>query len=116
MECDVALQCRGGKDGILLVQLQKQLDEVCHNHTLSKHTGIITSQIRFAYDTFTYTYDINVYLDCTGMIFKEGMKDALGLTVGDYPESCSWPTSDMSLFQIEDSLTDQCRWISLKHA
>ena len=100
-----SVQCCGGKHGFLLVQLRKQLDEVCHNHTPSRHTSIITSQIRFADDNFTY-------IDCNSMIFK----DALGLTVGDYPESCSWPTSDMSLFQIEDSFTDQCRWISLKHA
>ena len=66
------------------VQLQKQLDEVCHNHIFSKHTSVITSQIRFADDKFAY-------IDCNGMIFK----DALGLTVGDYPESRNWPTSDM---------------------
>ena len=46
-QCDVALQCRGYKDGIFLVQLQKQLDKVCHNHTLSKHTSIDISRIRF---------------------------------------------------------------------
>ena len=45
IQCDVALQCRGDKDGILRVQLQKQLDKVCHNHTFSKDTSIITSQI-----------------------------------------------------------------------
>ncbi len=89
-QCDVSLQCHGGKDGILLIQLQKQLDKVCH-HTLSKHTSILTTQIRFAYDTFTYMFHINVYLDCNGMTFKEGMKDALGLTVGNYPESCNLP-------------------------
>ena len=43
----VALQCRGYKDGILLVQLQKQLDKVCHNRILSKHTSIDISRIRF---------------------------------------------------------------------
>ena len=53
-QCDVALQCHGGKDGILLVQLQKQLDEVCHNHTLSEHTTIDTSRIRF--DKITYLF------------------------------------------------------------
>ncbi len=95
IQCDVALQCRGGKDGILLVQLQKQLDEVCHNHTLSKHTSITTSQIRFAYDKFTYIFNINVYLNCNGMILKEGTKDALGLIGGDYPESSNLPNSDM---------------------
>ncbi len=100
-----SLQCCGGNHGFLRVQLQKQVDEVCHNHTPSRHTSIIISQIRFADDNFTY-------IDCNGMRFK----DALGLTVGDYPESCSWPTSDLLLFQIEDSLTDQCRCISLKHA
>ena len=80
------LQCCCGKHGVLLVQLQKQLDEVCHNHAPSKHTSIITSQIRFANDNFTH-----ILLDCNGMISKE----ALGLTVGDYPELCNWPTSDM---------------------
>lgn len=49
-----ALQCHGGENGILLVQLQKQLDKVCHNHTLSKRTSINTSQIRFAYDKTTH--------------------------------------------------------------
>ena len=84
---------------------------MCHNHTFSKHTSIITSQIKFADDNSTY-------IDCNSMIFK----DALRLTVGDYPELCNWPTSDMLsnwsavLFQVEDSLTAQCRWISLKHA
>ena len=38
----------------------------------------MTSQIRFADDNFTY-------MDCNGMLFK----DALGLTAGDYPESCN---------------------------
>ena len=70
-----SLQCRGGKHRIFFVPLQKQLDEVCHNHTFSKHTSIITSQIKFADDNSTY-------IDCDSMIFK----DALGLTVGDYPE------------------------------
>ena len=49
-----------------------------------QHTSIITSQITFAYDNFTYVFNINVYLDCMGMI----LKDALGLTAGYYPESC----------------------------
>lgn len=38
--------------GILLVHVQKQPDEVRHNHTRSIHTSIITSQIRSAYDNF----------------------------------------------------------------
>ena len=92
-QCDVALQCHGGKDGILLVQLQKQLDEVCHNHTLSEHTIIDTSRIRF--DKITYLFNINAYLDCNGTIFTEGMKDALGVMVGDYPESSNLPSSNM---------------------
>lgn len=91
----ILILCHGGKDGISTVQLQKQLDKVCHNHTLSKHTSIITSQIRFAYDKFTYMFNINVYLACNGMIFKEGTKDALGLIVGDYPESSNLSSSDM---------------------
>ena len=73
----------------------KQLDEVCNNHTLSKHTSIITSQMRFAYDNFTYMFNINVHLDYNGMIFKEGMQDALDLIVGNYPELCNLLTSDM---------------------
>ena len=71
-----SLQCRGGKHGILLLQLQNQLDEVCHNHTRSKHTSIVTSQIRFADDNLTY-------IDCNGLIFKDA------LPVGYYPESCN---------------------------
>ncbi len=95
VQCDVALQCRGGKDGILLVQLQKQLDEVCHNHTLSEHTSIDTTRIRFAYDKITFLFNINAYLDCNGMIFTEGMKGALGVMAGNYPESSNLPSSDM---------------------
>ena len=67
-----------------LLNCKQQLDEVCHNHTPSKHTSISTSQIIFADDNFTY-------IDCNGMIFE----DALGLTVANYPESCNWPTSNM---------------------
>ena len=94
-QCDVALQCRGGKDGILLVELQKQLAEVCHNHTLNEHTSIDTSRIRFDYDKLTYLFNINAYLDCNGMIFTEGIKDALGVMVGNYPESSNLQCSDM---------------------
>ena len=42
-------------------------------------------------------FNINVYLDCNGMIFKEGLKDALGLIVGDYPESSSLPKLDSNM-------------------
>ena len=45
-----SLQCCGGRHGILLVQLPKQLDEVCYNHTPGMHTSIVTSQIIFAYN------------------------------------------------------------------
>ncbi len=83
-QCDVALQCCGGKDCILLVELQKQL-EVCHNHTLNEHTSIDTSRIKFDYDNITYLFNINAYLDCNGMISTEGIKDALGVMVGNYP-------------------------------
>ena len=72
------------KMAFYLFNCKTSFDEVSHNHTLSKHTSIITSQIRFAYDNLTYIFNINVYLDCNGMI----LKDALGLTAGDYPESC----------------------------
>jgi hypothetical protein len=44
----------------LLVQLQKQLDEVCYNHTPGMHTSIVTSQIIFAYNNFTH-------IDCNRM-------------------------------------------------
>ncbi len=94
-QCDVAQQCRGGKDGNLLVELQKQLDEVCHNHTLNEHTSIDTSRIRLDYDKITYLLHINAYLDCNGMIFTAGIKDALGVMVGNYPESSNLPSSDI---------------------
>ena len=73
----------------------KQLEEVCHSLTLSKHTSIITSQIKFADDKCTYMFNIDVCLYCNGMIFKEGMKDALGLIVGDYPEPSNLSNFDM---------------------
>ena len=74
-----SLQCRGSKHRIVLMQLQKQLDEVCHNHTFSKHISIITSQIKFADDNL------------------HGLQqhDTQGCIGFDCPESCNWPTSDM---------------------
>ena len=85
-----SLQCCNGKHGILLVQLLKQLGEVCYNHTPITHTCIITSHIIFAYDNFTH-------IDCNSMNHQI-LRDALGLTFGIFP------------------LTDQGRCISLKYA
>ena len=85
-----SLQCCNGKHGMFLVQLLKQLGEVCYNHTAITHTCIITSHIIFAYDNFTH-------IDCNSMNHQI-LRDALGLTVGIF------------------SLTDQCRCISLKYA
>ena len=82
-----SLQCHGGKHGILLVQLQKQLDEVCYNHTPGMHTSIVTSQIILAYNNFTH-------IGCNGMNHQI-LGDALGLTVGNYPEPCTRPTFNM---------------------
>ena len=82
-----SLQCCNGKHDILLVQCLKQLGEVCYNHTPIVHTCIITSHIIFAYDNFTHN----------SMIIR-------------YSRTlCVWL---LAIF----SLTDQCRWISLKHA
>ena len=69
-----SLQCCNGKHGILLVQLLKQLGEVCYIPIT--HTCIITSHIIFAYDNFTH-------IDCNSMNHQI-LRDALGLTVGNF--------------------------------
>ena len=114
-----SLQCRGGKHGILLVQLQKQLDEVCYNHTPGMHTSIITSQIILAYNNFTHI-GCKLQLAMAWIIRYSGTLWVWLLAITqnhahNLPLTCCLD-GPLLLFQIEDSLTDQCKWISVKHA
>ena len=78
IQCDVALQCHGSKNGIYLFNCKARL--YCKARL-------------FAYNNFTYTFNINISrLQCHHI---QKIKDALNLIVGDYPESSNLPTSDM---------------------